>query len=102
VKIRYTMTKATLFLFVWFWGFFFLFVCLVGFLDRVSLCSPGYPGTHFVDQADLKLRNPLASASLVMELKMCATIARPKATLIKENIYLIGAGLQFQRFSPFY
>ena len=25
------------------------------FQDRVSLCSCGYPGTHYVDQADLKL-----------------------------------------------
>jgi hypothetical protein len=24
-----------------------------GFRDRVSLCSPGCPGTHFVDQAGL-------------------------------------------------
>jgi hypothetical protein len=31
--------------------------------DRVSMCSPGCPGTHFVDQAGLKLRNPPASAS---------------------------------------
>jgi hypothetical protein len=31
--------------------------------DRVSLCSPGCPGTHFVDQAGLELRNPPASAS---------------------------------------
>jgi hypothetical protein len=33
------------------------------FLDRVSLYSPGCPGTHFVDQAGLELRNPPASAS---------------------------------------
>ena len=26
--------------------------------DRVSLCSPGCPGTHFVDQAGLELKNP--------------------------------------------
>ncbi|GAB1296957.1 Serine/threonine-protein kinase tousled-like 2 [Apodemus speciosus] len=31
--------------------------------DRVSLCSPGCPGTHSVDQAGLELRNPPASAS---------------------------------------
>jgi hypothetical protein len=30
------------------------FVCFV-FRDRISLCSPGCPGTHFVDQAGLKL-----------------------------------------------
>jgi hypothetical protein len=38
--------------------FFFLF-CFFGFLvfrDRVSLCSPGCPGIHFVDQAGLELR----------------------------------------------
>jgi hypothetical protein len=33
------------------------------FQDRVSLYSPGCPGTHFVDQAGLELRNPPASAS---------------------------------------
>jgi hypothetical protein len=31
--------------------------------DRVSLYSPGCPGTHSVDQAGLELRNPPASAS---------------------------------------
>jgi hypothetical protein len=78
------MTTATLFLFL-----FCLFVCLfvLVFRDRVSLYSPGCPGTHSVDQAGLELRNPPASASQVL------------ATLIKENI-LIEAGLQFQRFSP--
>jgi hypothetical protein len=39
------------------------------FRDRVSLCSPGCPGTHFVDQAGLELRNPPASASQVLGLK---------------------------------
>jgi hypothetical protein len=33
----------------------------VGFRDRVSLYSPGCPGTHFVDQAGLELINPPAS-----------------------------------------
>jgi hypothetical protein len=42
--------------------------------DRVSLCSPGCPGTHFVDQAGLELRNPPASASRVLELKAYATM----------------------------
>jgi hypothetical protein len=50
--------------------FFFLFLV---FQDRVSLCSPGYPGTHFVDQAGLELRNLPASASRVLGLKACAT-----------------------------
>jgi hypothetical protein len=52
---------------------FWVFVCLFVFRDRVSLCSPGYPGTHFVDQAGLELRNLPASASQVLGLKVCAT-----------------------------
>jgi hypothetical protein len=55
---------------------FFLFLLLV-FRDRVSLYSPGCPGTHFVDQAGLKLINLPASASQVLGLKACATTARP-------------------------
>jgi hypothetical protein len=43
------------------------------FQDRVSLYSPGCPGTHFVDQTGLELRNPPASASRVLGLKACAT-----------------------------
>ena len=64
-----------------FFGFWwvFLFVCLFFFWffrDRVSLYSPGYPGTQSVDQAGLELRNLLASASQVLGLKVCATTAR--------------------------
>jgi hypothetical protein len=44
--------------------FLFLF-----FRDRVSLYSPGCPGTHFVDQIGLKLRNLPISASRVLGLK---------------------------------
>lgn len=36
------------------------------FQDRISLCSPGIPGTHSVDQASLELRDPPASASGVL------------------------------------
>ena len=39
----------------------FCFVVVVVFRDSVSLYSPGCPGTHFVDQALLKLRNLPAS-----------------------------------------
>jgi hypothetical protein len=53
----------------WCMNHFFCFV----FLDRVSLCSPGYPGTHSVDQVGLELRNPFASASRVLGLKACTT-----------------------------
>jgi hypothetical protein len=51
---------------------------LLLFRDRVSLYSPGCPGTHFVDQTGLELRNQPASASQVLELKACATTALPK------------------------
>jgi hypothetical protein len=57
-------------------GIFFkdLFVCLfLVFRERVSLCSPGCPGTHSLDQAGLELRDPPASASQVLGLKACAT-----------------------------
>jgi hypothetical protein len=36
---------------------------------RVSLCSPGCPGTSFVVQASLKLRDWPVSASQVLRLK---------------------------------
>jgi hypothetical protein len=47
--------------------------CFVFFRDRVSLYSPGCPGTHSVDQAGLELRNPPAFASQVLGLKACST-----------------------------
>jgi hypothetical protein len=52
----------------------FVVVVVVVFRDRVSLYSPSCPGTHFVDQADLKLRNLPASASQVLGLKVCTTM----------------------------
>jgi hypothetical protein len=55
---------------VWFFFFFFFFWF---FQDRVSLYRPGCPGTHSVDQAGFKLRNPPASASQVLGLKACTT-----------------------------
>jgi hypothetical protein len=48
-------------------------VVVVGFQDRVSLYIPGCPGTHFVHQAGLELRNPPASASRMLGLKACTT-----------------------------
>jgi hypothetical protein len=50
----------------------FVLFCFV-FQDRVSLCSPGCPGTQSVDQAGLELRNPPASASQMLGLKVCTT-----------------------------
>jgi hypothetical protein len=55
-----------------FYQFCLSFFCLFVW-DRVSLCSPGCPGTHSVDQAGLELRNLPASASRVLGLKACTT-----------------------------
>ena len=66
---------------------FVLFYFLV-FRDRVSLCSSGCPGTHSVDQAGLKLRNPPASVSQVLVLKACVTTAR-QYFFIKRSRYYI-------------
>jgi hypothetical protein len=78
--LAFHLAEKGIFSFFFFFFFFFcflfcLFVCLFVcfFRDRVSLCSPGYPGTHSVDQAGLKLRNLPASASQVLGLKACAT-----------------------------
>ena len=57
-----------------------LFVCLFVFQDRVSLCSPGYPRTHSIDQAGLKHRDLSASASQVLGLKV-----RPTNRLLSLN-----------------
>jgi hypothetical protein len=48
---------------------------LGGGRDRVSLCSPGCPGTYSVDQAGLEFRNSPASTSQVLGLKAYATTA---------------------------
>jgi hypothetical protein len=70
---------ACLLLFSFYWKYFFhiLHADFLVFQDRVSLCSPGCPGTHSVDQAGLKLRIPSASASRVLGLKACATTPGP-------------------------
>jgi hypothetical protein len=60
----------------WFLSFLLFFFFFLVFRDRVSLYSPGCPRTHSVDQADLELRNPPASASQVLELKVCAATAQ--------------------------
>jgi hypothetical protein len=54
-------------------GNFLVLVLVLVFQDRVSLCSPDCPGTHSIDQADLKLRNLPASASQMLGSKACAT-----------------------------
>ena len=44
------------------------------FRKRVSLESPGCPGTYSIEQAGFELRNPPASASQVVGLKVCTTM----------------------------
>ena len=50
------------------------YCCCCCFQYKISQCkSPGCPGTHPVDQASLKLRDPPDSASWVLRLKVCTT-----------------------------
>jgi hypothetical protein len=76
---------------------FCLFGWLVGWFlqNSVSLCSSGCPGSHSVDHAGLKLRNPPASASQVLGLKVCATTARHVFSIIfifLKSQLLLGSG----------
>ena len=76
---------------------FFTLFCFVLFCfgDRVSLCSPGCPGTHSVNQAGLKLRNLPAFASQVLGLKVCTTMAR-----LYFLLYILYFNLFFFFYSP--
>jgi hypothetical protein len=60
---------------------FFFFFNFLGVSRQFLLCSPGYPGTHSVDQAGLELRDPPAFASQVLGLKACTTTTRLKEFL---------------------
>jgi hypothetical protein len=75
----------------------FVLFCLLVFWDRVSVCSPGCPGTHSVDQAGLKLRNPPASASQVLGLKACATMTQPLKARLTEEKYKRNPVLKIQK-----
>jgi hypothetical protein len=86
--VRKYIFKYFLFWFCFGFGFGF------GFQDRASLYSPGCPGTHFVDQAGLKLRNPPASASQVLGLKTCATMPGFKYFLFPTNVLRVGKALK--------
>jgi hypothetical protein len=72
-----------------------LFVHLFG--DRVSLHSPGCSGTSSIDQAGLELRDPFASASQVLGLKMCATIIWPTIILLCRYLKLECEKMGLQR-----
>jgi hypothetical protein len=59
-----------IFLFIF---FVCLFVWLVGWLVGWFFSRQDFSGTHSVDQAGLELREPPASASQLLGLKVCAT-----------------------------
>jgi hypothetical protein len=58
----------------WEWPRFGVCVWGGGVLPISRQGFPSCPGTHFVDQAGLELRNPPASASQVLGLKACALL----------------------------
>jgi hypothetical protein len=58
--------------------------------------SPGCPGTHFVDQDGLEVRNPPTSTSQVLGLKVCTTTARPWRCFL--TVYFSLKSLTFQLF----
>ena len=64
----------------------FVVTFVLVFQGRVSLCTSGCPGTHSVYQAGLELRDPIASASQVLILKMY-TIT-PGSTSNLNNIWI--------------
>jgi hypothetical protein len=66
----------------------FCLFCFVLFFETGFLCGPGCPGTHFVDQAGLELRNPLASASRVLGLKAYATVPSSVLCFIVQHVLL--------------
>jgi hypothetical protein len=82
-------------------GYLFIYLFIYVFRDRVSLCSPGCPGTHSVDQAGLELRNSPASASQVLGLKACATTARLHVWILI-SFQLPALRLQLQLQETFY
>ena len=65
---RITVISCQAWLIIVFIILIFIFYLFFFFLDRVSLCSPGCPGTHTVDQDGLELRDLPASVSQVLGL----------------------------------
>jgi hypothetical protein len=78
----------------------FLFVCFGFSRQGFSVeGSPGCPGTHSVDQAGLELRNPPASASRVLGLKVCATIAQPFVVVVVVVLFFYELFLKSKKLS---
>jgi hypothetical protein len=66
-------------------------------LETGFLYSPGCPGTHFVDQAGLELRNPPAFASPVLGLKACTTTPGFLQLFFLRNLFEPGKMAQLLR-----
>jgi hypothetical protein len=80
-----------------------LLLSLSLFQDRVSLCSPGCPGTHSVDQTGLKLRNSPASASQVLGLKACAMTTQLLLLSLKQTLswhFTLEMSFDSRKFQP--
>ena len=81
------------FSFEWKFLFFFPFFLFLSFSfffffwDRVFLYISGCPETHSVEQAGLELRNPPATASWVLALKVCATTPGPELSILMSFIF---------------
>jgi len=76
-----------------------LFVCSVE--NRVSLfCSFGHPRTCYIDQAVLKLRDPPASASRVLGLKMCTTM--PSVMSCGGRVHIVWSPVPSGQFLPWW
>ena len=63
----------------------------------VCVCVFGYPGTHSIDQAGLKVKDSPASASQVLGLKACATTAWLHGPLYQTAFTHNSAGSTSQR-----
>jgi hypothetical protein len=80
ILANYMHSRESLIIIFFLFFVYFLFFVFFVFRDRVSLCSPGCPVTHSVDQAGLELRNP--PASQVLGLRACATTAGQSLILL--------------------
>jgi hypothetical protein len=59
------------------------------FQDKISLCSSGYPETPYVDQAGSEQRDPPATASQVLGLKVVYYYAQLVVIFFKPYIFCL-------------
>ena len=71
-------------------GVFWLFVCLAFcFFQGKVLCSLSCPRTHSIHHAGLELRDPLASVSWGLGLKVCTTTPNLIFVVIRYDIFIV-------------